>query len=407
MTSPIYLDHAATTRVSEPVAAAMLRALGELYGNPSSRHPLGSDAAASVEDARREVAKALGTRPEGVLFTSGGTEANNLAVIGFARALRRGKPGSASGHILIGPTEHPSIRASAASLVAEGFEVETMQLQAGDRRGGLDIADAAARMREDTLLVAQMLVNNEYGTHYDIGRLARAMAARAPGAHLHVDAVQALGKVTVDPSALVSSEITSSFAVSAHKIHGPKGAGALVLSDACLDARRLPSPIIHGGGQQGDVRPGTENVPGILGFGAAIADATSDLAAAKAALVEARKTFEAALAESVPSARVLIPWSDDDSATMAPQVLSVLVPGAPAEVWLHHLEEVGVFASAGSACQAKKQDLSPALLALGLSAQEARGVLRFSFSPSTTRAECLEAARRMTGVATALAHLAS
>jgi cysteine desulfurase len=405
MNDPIYLDHAATTRVSPSVAATMMRALGDEYGNPSSRHPLGSNASASIEEARRAVASSLGTRSEGVLFTSGGTEANNLAVIGFARALRRGKPGTPSGHILIGPTEHPSIRASAASLTEEGFEVEVMQLARSDKRGSLDIVDAAARMREDTVFVAQMLVNNEYGTRYDIARLSRAIAARAPKAHLHVDAVQALGKIELDPAGLVDRAVSSSFSLSAHKIHGPKGVGALVLSNACLDAKRLPLPIIHGGGQQGDVRPGTENVPGIMGFGAAIAAATHDFEATGKALVTARKALESALTEFVPGVRVLIPWSDDQTATMAPQVVSILVPGAPSEVWLHHLEELGVYASAGSACQAKKHELSPALLALGLTSEEARRVLRFSFSSSTTAEDCTEAARRMASVSSALAHL--
>ena len=405
MNDPIYLDHAATTRVADEVTQAMLRALGPDFGNPSSRHPLGTGAAASIEEARRKVAAALGTRSEGVLFTSGGTEANNLAIIGMAHSLRLAKPGSPSGHILIGPTEHPSIRASAASLVEEGFEVEVMELAAADPRGALNIERAAAQMRDDTLVVSQMLVNNEYGTRYDINRLARAMAARAPKAHLHVDAVQALGKIEIDPAALVGGGISSSFALSAHKIHGPKGVGALVLSNACLDAGRMPRPIIHGGGQQGDVRPGTENVPGILGFSAAIAMATGDPDATTTKLVAARKALEAALADHVPAARVLIPWRDDAAATMAPQVVSVLVPGAPSEVWLHHLEAAGVYASAGSACQAKKQDLSPALLALGLTSDQARRVLRFSLCPSTTPGDCIEAARRMKPVADALAHL--
>lgn len=407
MHDPIYLDHAATTRVADEVTQTMLRALGPEFGNPSSRHPLGTSAAASIEEARRKVAAALGTRSEGVLFTSGGTEANNLGVIGMAHSLRLGKLGAASGHILIGPTEHPSIRASAASLIEEGFEVEVMELEAGDARGALNIGRAAQQMREDTVLVSQMLVNNEYGTRYDISRLTRAMEARAPQAHLHVDAVQALGKIEIDPAALVGDKVSSSFAVSAHKIHGPKGVGALVLSNACLDSGRMPRPMIHGGGQQGDVRPGTENVPGILGFGTAIALATANPGATTVKLVAARKALEAGLAAHVPAARVLIPWQDDATSTMAPQVVSVLVPGAPSEVWLHHLEAVGVYASAGSACQAKKQDLSPALLALGLTSDETRRVLRFSLCPSTTTGDCEEAARRMSSVADALAHLTS
>ncbi|MDF1798171.1 MAG: aminotransferase class V-fold PLP-dependent enzyme [Planctomycetota bacterium] len=395
----LYLDHAATTRVSDPVRAAMAAALDADFGNPSSRHPLGAAAGEALEAARRTVARAVGADAAGVVFTSGGTEANNLALFGLT-------PKAASGRgadVLVGPTEHPSVRVPAEDLAGIGLDVRTLAL---DASGGLDLVAAADAIDTSTALVAQMLVNNEFGTHYDVARLARAVRARGGEAtHLHVDAVQALGKLPLDMGSLFDG-LCGSLALSGHKVHGPKGVGALVLSRAALAKGRLPRPMIRGGGQQSDLRPGTENVPGILGFARAVELAAEGVAGARAATLAARIAFEEALAASplaALGARVLVPWSDDGR--QAPHVLSLLVPGAPSEVWLHHLEERSVYASAGSACQAKKKDLSPALLALGLHADEARRVLRFSFSAETTPAECRAAIDALAAVAQSLAHL--
>ena len=402
MSSPpdqlVYLDHAATTRVSAPVRAAMAAALDADFGNPSSRHPLGHAAAEALAEARRTIGRALGAPAEGVIFTSGGTEANNLALFGLAPE----RPGGAV-DVLVGPTEHPSVRVPAEDLAARGLAVERLPLAAD---GALDLPAAAERLAPSTALVAQMLVNNEFGTRYDVPRLARAIAARGgTGTHLHVDAIQALGKLPLDLGTLFGDR-PGSVAISGHKVHGPKGVGALVLSDACLHGGRRPRPMVRGGGQQGDLRPGTENVPGILGLARAVELAVDELDAARAATLAAREAFEAALAGGALAglgARVLVPWHDADH--QAPHVLSVLVPGAPAEVWLHHLEERGVFASAGSACQAKKSELSPALLALGLDADQARHVLRFSFDAATTVDEARAAVATLDGLADTLAHL--
>jgi len=395
--TPIYLDHAATTAVSASVRAAMLQALEAEFGNPSSRHPLGSAARELVEEARRQVAAATGARSEDVTFTSGGTEANNLAVLGLARAVAPKSSGDEA-QVLIGPTEHPSVRAAAAALGREGLIVETMRL---DAEGRLDVAHAAERIGPGTRLVAQMLVNNEFGTLYDTRRLARAVCARGgPETHLHIDAVQALGKLPVEITSLFeAASLSGSLALSAHKIHGPKGAGALVFARGA----RRPTPLVFGGGQENDLRPGTENVPGIVGFGRAAVDATRDPAAVFAALEAARHSFEAAVAIELPTARVLVPYTD--GAHSSPHVLSLEVPGAPAEVWLHHLEVQGVFASAGSACAAHDTELSPALLALGLDKSAARRVLRFSFDATTTQAECERAAQALGRIAPALESL--
>jgi cysteine desulfurase len=382
---PIYLDNAATTRVDFAVRAAMAAPLDEGFGNPSSRHPLGLAAARALEGARATVARAVGARPQGVVFTSGGTEANNLAVLGLARARAR-----AGRHVLVGPTEHPSVRDPAAALADEGFEVETLHL---DAHGMLDLEDLAAHLRKDTALVLQMLVNNEVGTIYPLARVARLVGAKAPGALLHVDAVQALGKLEVSLAELGAH----SLAISAHKIHGPKGAGALVLAEGVR-----PRPLLHGGGQQQDLRPGTENVAGILGLACAAELATERLAETARSAAELRALLERELAR-VGGIEVLRPGGSEHCTDA---IVALLLPGPPApaaEVWMHHLEERGVFVSAGSACHAKKGGVSGTLAALGFDEQRARRVLRVSFARTTSPADVRAACDALAAVAGKLA----
>lgn len=362
----IYLDNAATTPLAAEVRAAMAPFLAENFGNPSSRHTLGVSAARAVEEARRRVARLTGAELEGVIFTSGGTEANNLAVLGLARA--RAKVGR---HILVGATEHPCVRDAARALTAEGFELESLRL---DAAGGLDLEHALTRLRADTVLVAQMLVNNEFGTIYPLARLARAVRANAPQALVHVDAVQAVGKVEVSLGTLGAH----SLALSAHKFHGPKGAGALVLAAGCR-----PRPLVFGGEQEQGLRSGTENVAGIVGLGLAAELVERGLGQARAHFVERRAQLARELAR-LRGAELLAPAGSEG---VAAAICSVLLPGPPAEVWQHHLEVRGVFTSVGSACQAKKGGISPALLALGLDERRAKQVLRISFARGTSAAE--------------------
>ncbi|MEQ1892667.1 MAG: aminotransferase class V-fold PLP-dependent enzyme, partial [Planctomycetota bacterium] len=275
----LYLDNAATTPLDPAVRAAMLPYLEGEFGNPSSRHAPGVRAARALETARAELARATGARSEHVVFTSGGTEANNLAVLGFARA--RAGLGQ---HVLVGATEHPCVREPAQVLAGEGFEVESLRL---DARGTLDLEDLARRLRPDTVLVAHMLVNNEYGTVYPLARAARSVRANAPQALFHVDAVQALGKVEVSLAALG----VTSLALGAHKFHGPKGVGALV-----FDAPVAPRPLLHGGGQERALRPGTENVAGIVGLARAAALADAALASSRAHFATLKEALLAALA---------------------------------------------------------------------------------------------------------------
>lgn len=366
----LYLDNAATTPISAAVREAIRPFLEDEFGNPSSRHPAGQRAARAVEEARRAVARALGGRDQDVFFTSGGTESNNLAVLGLARA--RAKHGR---HVVIGPTEHPSVRESALALSDEGFEVESARL---DPDGRLDLVDFGARLRPDTVLVAQMLVNNEFGTVYPVAKLGRMVRASSPHAALHVDAVQALGKLDVRLHELGAHSLS----ISAHKIHGPKGVGA------CLFAEGVrPAPLVHGGGQESGVRSGTENVIGIVGLGAATRLADEEREARVAAMARARDVLVDALRDA-PCVRVLEPGAE-----RVPNIVSLEVKGPPSEVVMHHLETHGVYVSAGSACHAKSTDLSPALVALGLSDEGARRVLRVSFSSETSPDAAAEAAR--------------
>ena len=361
--SQVYLDNAATTPLAPEVRAAMAPFLEERFGNPSSRHALGAEAARAVEEARRRVARTIGARPEGVVFTSGGTEANNLAVLGLARAAaKRGR------HVLIGPTEHPCVRDAGQALREEGFEVERLRL---DETGGLDLEHAASRLRPDTVLVAQMLVNNEFGTIYPVARLARRVRTQAPSACLHVDAVQAVGKLDVSLGELG----VHSLAVSGHKFHGPKGAGALVLAEGVR-----PRPLVFGGDQEGGLRSGTENVAGVVGLGQAAVLVEQRLARSRTAFAARRAELCAELAR-LRGAELLAPAGSEG---VVDAIVSVLLPGPPAEVWQHHLEARGLFTSVGSACQAKKGGLSPALLALGLDEERATRVLRLSFSRETS-----------------------
>lgn len=380
----VYLDNAATTPLTPEVREAMLAFLGEDFGNPSSRHPLGVRAREAVDEARRRLGHALGARPEDVLFTSGGTEANNLGLIGAARQLsgRRRR-------ILIGATEHPCVRASAKALAAEGFQVEQLAL---DERGELDLEDLDARLSEDVAVVAVMLANNEFGSVYPIRELARRARRKAPGAHVHVDAVQAFGKLDVQLDELECS----SLAISGHKVHGPKGIGVLALAEGVRVA-----PLLHGGGQERELRPGTENVPGIVGLGTAAQLCVEHLDETIEHARQARAILASGLTR-IQGARFIEP-----GARVLDAIASIYVPGVPAEVRMHHLEQRGVYVSAGSACQAAKPDLSPALLASGLSPEEARRVLRISFSRLVPLADVERATQVLVEVSRELEEVAS
>jgi cysteine desulfurase len=380
---PIYLDCAATTSVAAAVREAMVPFLDAEWGNPSSRHARGVRVRARIDEVRADLADRTGVPESGVLFTSGGTEANNLAVLGAARirAARAGGPR----HVLVGPSEHPCVSKAAAALVEEGFEVETGR-HAPD--GSLDLEDFAARMREDTALVSVMMACNEHGGTYPLRAIAARARERSPRAHVHTDAVQGFGKLEVDVAALG----VDSAAISAHKFHGPKGSGALLLADG-VELR----PIFFGGGQERGIRSGTENPAGIVGLGTAARLADDGREETLAHLFRLRELFAARVAE-LHGVRLLSPGGER---SVLPSIAAMLVEdpaSIPAEVALNHLEERGIQASAGSACNAKKTDASPAMTSLGLTPDEVGRILRFSFSAETTEQEAEAGARALGGV---------
>jgi len=364
MAQPIQLDAAATTPLDARVREAMLPWLGELSANPSTRSGPGARARAALDEARARVARTSGARPEGVVFTSGATEANNLAVLGAARA--RAKHGR---HLLIGAAEHACVRESALALEREGFETSWLPL-AGD--GLCDLERAAALLRPDTVLVAQLLVHNESGAIHPVRELARLVRARSPRAHVHSDAAQALGKLELSLPALG----VDSLALSAHKAHGPQGAGALVL------AGEPPlAPLSFGGGQERGLRPGTENVAALVGFGLAAELAESERAPFRAAAERWRAAFVAGIPEG---------WRVLEPSARVPSILGLVAPGPAAEIRRNHLEARGIQTGAGSACQATKSGLSPSLAALGLSADEIRRFLRVSLSRTSVESDPAE-----------------
>lgn len=362
MTRPlVYLDNGATTRVDPRVAQAAVQAMTEGFGNPSSAHRLGVEAARMVTRAREQVARALAAEPSEITFTSGGTEANTLGFYSAARSAR-GK------HVVVTSFEHPSVADAAKRLGEEGYEVT---LVAPRSDGVVAAEDFAAAVRPDTGAVAMLWVQNEIGTVLPVAQIAEQVKARAPRCHVHVDAVQAVGKLAVD----VRAQPIDSLALSAHKIHGPKGVGALWLRKGA----RVGS-LMWGGGQERGLRPGTEGVPGIVALGLAIELAEAARPEAAPRMARLRDELWSALSAQVPGAR-----RNGDPQRSAPHILSVGFPGVPAEPLLHALESHGVCVSAGSACHAKDKKPSATLRAIGV--PDDVGTVRFSFSRDTTDAD--------------------
>ena len=363
----IYLDNGATTRVDERVAQAAMEAMVSVYGNPSSAHRLGAEASRLLARARAQVAAAIGGEASEVTFTSGGTEANALALFG---ATPRAK------HVVIGGLEHPSVADSARVLAERGVEVTTVAPSAG----GVVSAEAiAAAVRPDTALVACMWVQNEIGTVQPVAAVAERVKQRAPRCHVHVDAVQALGKLAID----VGATRFDSLALSAHKIHGPKGVGALWLRQGA----RL-KPLWFGGGQERGLRPGTEGVPNIVALGLACELAVAERSAAAPRMARLRDRLWEMIVAALPSVR-----RNGDAASAAPHILSVGFAGLPPEPLLHALEAEGVYVSAGSACHARDRKPSSTLRAIGV--PDDVGTLRLSLSRLTTDDEITRAARAL------------
>lgn len=357
----VYLDHAATTPVRPEVRDAMLPYLGgELFGNPSSAHRFGRAARAGLEQARREVADALGVGPECVIFTSGGTEADNLAIIGAALGARaRGQRML----VAVAATEHKAILAAAHEVVRLGGEERILPVHPN---GLLDLDALDQVLAERPAVVSVMWVNNETGVIQPVEEIARRCAA--VGVPCHSDLVQAFGKLPVALGSLTFATI------SGHKLGATKGIGALIAKDCSLI-----SPLILGGGQQRGIRPGTENLPGIIGLGRAAVLAVEEQAHEAARMEMLAQMLTERLREVVPDLRITA-----ESAPRAPHVLSVYVPGTEGEALLLNLDMAGIAASGGSACSTGSPEPSHVLTAMHVPAEQALGTVRFSMGHQTS-----------------------
>jgi cysteine desulfurase len=373
----IYLDNAATTPVLPEVREAMLPFLGdEAFGNPSSPHRVGRAVRAAVEEARRQVAAAVGADPKWVLFTSGGTEADNLAVLGGALAARAaGRPF----RVAVSAIEHKAVLAAAHAVEDLGGDAIVLPV---DTQGMLDVDALDQALADGADIAAAMWVNNETGVAQHVATLAHRVAGA--GAWLVCDAVQALGKVPCSLADLPRTILT----ISAHKIGGPKGVGALIAPDP-----HALHPLIHGGGQQGGLRPGTENVPGIVGFGRAAQLAAERLDAHARHTGALRDAFERRLRSAIPDARI-----HGAGAARAPHVSNVGLPGADSEALLMHLDLAGVCCSSGSACTTGSVTPSHVLTAMDVPRELATASLRFSFGSQNTIEEVDEVMARLPGM---------
>lgn len=360
-----YLDNSATTKVSDGVRDIVIKTMTKDYGNPSSLHMKGIEAEKYLKEAREIIAKSLKVQDKEIIFTSGGTESNNMALIGIARAYKRsGK------HIITTAIEHASVSATMKYLEEEGFEVTYLNV---DKSGRVDTEELKNAIREDTILVSVMYVNNEIGAVEPIEEIGSIIKEKNPNTIFHVDAIQAFGKYKILPKKLKIDALS----VSGHKIHGPKGVGFLYVAD-----KVKIKPIIFGGGQQRGMRSGTDNVPGIAGLGQAVKEAYTDMETKVSVMTELKDYLTDRLLE-LEDVRVNSRKGTDG----APHIISVSFIGVRSEVMLHSLEEKGVYVSSGSACSSNKPSVSATLKSIGLNKEALDSTLRFSLSDTTTREE--------------------
>jgi cysteine desulfurase len=357
----VYFDHAATTPVEPRVLDAMLPFFTQRYGNPSELHRLGREARVAVEKSRAQVAASLGADEREIVFTSCGTEADNLALFGY---LQRFEPG----HLIISAIEHPAVMEPARALNRLGWAVDFIPV---DGQGLIDLGAYEQAFRDDTRLASVMFANNVVGTLQPVAALARI--AHEHGAVFHTDAVQAVGSVPVDVRELGVDMLT----LSGHKLYGPKGIGALYAKRGT----RI-TPLLHGGGHERRLRSGTENVPGIVGLGAALELATAEMPAARQRVEALRDRLAAAILECVPDVRYL-----GHPTQRLPGNVAFTVRYIEGESMLLQLDTKGFMVSSGSACASGSLEPSHVILALGLGAEEAHGSIRVSLGRENTQEE--------------------
>jgi len=370
----IYLDNSATTRPSDASLTKMREALSVSFANPGSVHKAGNEAHRLLEDARAAIGLTLGVRrPQdgSIIFTSSGSEANNLALFGSVYAKDRPMKGESRGSVLITDSEHPSVSRAAERLEAEGFKL----IRVPTAGGALDLDFIKSHCDSNCIFASFMLVNNETGALYDIEDAARIVRQNAPKAFIHSDCVQAYLKTRFTPKSLGVDALT----VSAHKINAPKGAAALYISADVIKGRRL-IPTTYGGGQEGGLRSGTENVPAICAFAAAAKEGFGTMAERHERIASLRSLFEEAIGDSVKINR---PQKG------LPGIISITLPGIKSETMLNYLSGEGICISAGSACSARSKGPSSVLTAFGLSLEEADCSLRISPNHENTEDDIL------------------
>lgn len=364
----IYFDNSATTKCSKAAMEIMCEALSENFGNPSSLHNFGFTAEKYIKNSRAIIASTLKCDVKEIVFTSGGTEGNNMAIRGCAYAYqKRGK------HIITTSVEHAAVINPCKQLEKEGFEVTYLPV---NEKGVVSVDDVKNALRDDTILVAIMYVNNEIGSVMPISQIGSLLKDR-PNTYFFVDAIQAYGKYQINPKNMGIDMMS----VSGHKLHGPKGSGFLYIKD-----KVRVEPIILGGGQENALRSGTENVPAIASLGVAVKEAYDNLSVNVERMTSVKKHLRERLSEID---NIVVNGPDCDEG--APHIVSVTVTGVRSEVMLHTLEEKGIYVSAGSACSSNKPSPSRTLQAIGLTGLPLESTIRFSFCEDNTIDEVDEA----------------
>lgn len=361
----VYLDNSATTRCSERAKDLMVKVLMEDYGNPSSLHMKGVEAENYIKEAKKKIAKTLKVDEKEILFTSGGTESNNTALIGAALANKR-----AGNHIITTSIEHASVSAVTGYLEELGFRVTYLKV---DADGIISLDELREAVCEDTILVSMMMVNNEIGAVEPIEEAIKVIKEKNPNTLVHVDAIQAYGKYRIFPKKLGIDMLS----VSGHKIHAPKGTGFLFIKD-----KTKVKPLIYGGGQQKGMRSGTENVPGVAALGEAAEEIYENFEEKIDHLYQIKQRFVECVLK-IEGVSVNGKTGRDS----APQIVSVSIDGVRSEVMLHTLEDRKIYVSAGSACSSNKPSVSHTLTNIGLKGSLLDSTIRFSFSVHTTEEE--------------------
>ena len=360
-----YFDNSATTKVLDSVKDIVVKTMTEDYGNPAAKHRKGMEAEQYIRDARKIIADTMKVQEKEILFTSGGSESNNMALIGAAWANQR-----AGKHIISTSIEHPSVYNPLGVLEELGFEVTILPV---DHDGHISLKELEEAIRPDTILGSTMYVNNEVGAVEPVEEISKIIKAKNPSTLYHVDAIQAYGKYVIRPK----KQGIDLLSVSSHKIHGPKGVGFLYIRNGVKI-----KPLIYGGGQQAGMRSGTENVPGVAGFGAAATEMSTNQAEKVQKLIELKDYMTDRLGEIEGTV-----INSKKGEASAPQIVSVSFEGVRSEVLLHALEDKGVYVSSGSACSSNHPGISGTLKGIGVAQKLLDSTIRMSFGMFNTKEE--------------------